>query len=184
MFLYTSNRERRLWLSALAVTVAIWSTLGLAGTLAEKLRERSLLDLAFAVGFLFTIAAVVAGALQRVPKGREIWIGLGVATAYGMVVVRMGVSLEERSHLFEYGLLAVLIHQALSERRRNGGHVRAPAILAIVVTSLLGWIDEGIQAVLPGRVYDLRDVGINALAAVMAVGASLALSRIRCWRVR
>lgn len=59
---FTSDRERRLWLSALAVLVAIYSTLGLAGTLVEVLGERNLLDGAFAVGFLLVMAAVVGSA--------------------------------------------------------------------------------------------------------------------------
>jgi len=34
------------------------------------------------------------------------------------------------------------------------------------------WLDEGIQWLLPGRVYDLRDVGFNALAAGAGLGAA------------
>ncbi|MCK5438817.1 MAG: hypothetical protein KAI97_02685 [Gemmatimonadetes bacterium] len=47
------------------------------------------------------------------------------------------------------------------------------------MTALLSWLDEGIQALLPSRVYDLRDVGVNALAGLMAIAASLALARAR-----
>ena len=72
--LFTSDRERRLWFWALAVVAAIWSTLGLAGTLAERLRERDLLDAAFFLSFLVVMAAIAAGALQRRPGGREIWV--------------------------------------------------------------------------------------------------------------
>ena len=39
MRLFASGRERRMWLWTLAVVVAIYSTLGLTGTLAEWLRE-------------------------------------------------------------------------------------------------------------------------------------------------
>ncbi|MDX1503805.1 MAG: hypothetical protein R3325_15705 [Thermoanaerobaculia bacterium] len=39
--------------------------------------------------------------------------------------------------------------------------------------------DEGIQSLLPHRVYDLRDVGTNAAAGLLAVAASRALSRAR-----
>ena len=45
--------------------------------------------------------------------------------------------------------------------------------------SAFGWLDEGIQWLLPGRVYDLRDVGFNALAAAMAVFGRLALAWAR-----
>jgi hypothetical protein len=137
---FTSDRERRLWFWALAVVVAIYSTLGLAGTLAEALRERNQLDDVF-------------------------------------FALRMATDPAHRTHLFEYGLVAVLIYQALAERRRGGGRVRAPAALALGLTVLLGWLDEGIQWILPNRVYDIVDVGFNALAGFMAIAASLVLAR-------
>lgn len=172
---FSSSRERRLWGWALAVVVAIYATLGLAGTLARALRESGLLAVAFGLCFLLAVVAIAASTLRRRPGRREIWVGLGVAVAYGMVLVRMGVTAEERTHLFEYGLVAVLIHRALEERRANGRRVPAPAVLAVIAAALLGWIDEGIQAVLPNRVYDPLDAGTNALAALMAVTASEAL---------
>lgn len=179
MALFASDRERRLWWLALAVVVAIWSTLGLAGTLVATLRDRDLLDAAFVTAFAVVIAAIAVGALRKRPRGREIWVGLAIAAVYGMVIVRMGIPVAERTHLFEYGLVAVLVHRALDERRRAGRRVPVPAVLAVAITASAGWIDEGIQALLPHRVYDLRDVGFNALAAVMAVGARVALVSVR-----
>ena len=176
---FTSDRERRLWFWALAVVVAIYSTLGLAGTLAEALRERNLLDGSFAVGLLLLVAAIAASAVKRRPGRREIWVALGVTAVYGMALLRMGLGPEERTHLIEYGLVAVLIHHALAERLRHGRRVPVPAVLAVAATALLGWLDEGIQALIPNRVYELRDVGFNALAGLMAIAASLALARAR-----
>ena len=176
---FTSDRERRLWLWALAAVVAIWSTVGLAGSLAQALRQHHLLGVAFFAGYLITLGAIGAGSLSRRPNGRELWVMLGVAAVYGMVIVRMGVSLEERSHLFEYGLVAVLIHKALRERRLGGRHIPALPAVGIGITAILGWIDEGIQAVLPHRVYDPRDVLFNTLAAAMAVAACVVLERVR-----
>lgn len=178
MPLFTSQRERRLWLLALAVIVAIYSTLGLAGTLVQELRQHDLLEVSFIAGFLLAIVAIVGSALKRRPGRHEIWVTIGVVAVYGMILVRMGVDPVERTHLFEFGIVAVLIYEALIERRRSRP-VPAPAVLAVLVTTVLGWIDEGIQAFLPSRVYDLRDVGTNALAALMAVSASLAIGWAR-----
>ena len=177
--LFTSNRERRLWLCALAVVVAIYSTLGLAGTLAEVLRERNLLPASLLFLLFLLVAAIVGSGLKRRPGRREVWVALGITAVYGLAVLRMSGSPEERTHLFEYGIVAVLIYHALSERSQNGRWVRAPAALALVVTALLGWLDEGIQALLPNRVYDIFDVFVNALSALMAIAASLAIAWAR-----
>lgn len=178
---FTSDRERRLWLAALATVAAIYSTLGLAGKLAATLRESQLLTAAFVLAFLLVLAAVGGSALVRRAGRYELWALVGIVAVYGMVVVRMGLGPEERTHLFEYLLVAVLIHQALGERAKNGRRVWAPGALTVILTALVGWLDEGIQALLPTRVYDLRDVGFNALAGLMAVTARAGLARARRW---
>lgn len=178
MTLFTSKRERRLWILTLVVVATIYSTLGLARTLAGELRDRNMLDNAFVIGFFLLIAAVVIQGLRKKPGGLEIGVWIGIGAVYLMAVVRMGLP-EERTHLFEYSLVALLIYQALMERRSNGGRVRFPAAAAVVATALLGWIDEGIQALMPSRVYDIVDVGFNALAGLMAVLGILALGWAR-----
>ena len=174
----TSRREQRLWLCALAVVVAIYSTLGLAGSLAEILREHNLLPAAVLVLMLATVGAIVGSGLRRRPGRREVWVALGVTAVYAMAVVRMGGSMEERTHLFEYGIVAVLIYQALSERSRNGRRVPAPAVLALVATVALGWIDEGLQALIPNRVYDNFDVVRNSVAAAAGIAGSVVVGRV------
>ena len=167
-----------MWFWVLAVLAAIYATLGLAGKLTGYLREHNLLGVAFGVGLLLAVGAVIAQWVKRRPGRGEIWVMLGVAAVYFMAWVRIE-NPAERTHLFEYGLVAVFIYQALSERRRNGRHVPAPAALAVAATAQLGWLDEGIQALLPNRVYDPRDIAFNALAGLMAVTASLALDWAR-----
>ena len=163
--LFTSTRERRLWLWSLAVVAAIYSTLGLAGSLAARLREDNLTAAAVLVLMILTVATIVGSGLRRRPGRRELWVGLGLTAVYGMAVLRMGVGPEERTHLFEYGVVAVLIYQAPPRAGpQSGAGVRAPALSALVVAALLGWLDEGIQALLPNRVYDNFDVLSNAIA--------------------
>ena len=177
---FTSDREQRLWVWALAVVVAIYSTLGLARTLAGILREEGLLVAAFGLGLLLVGGTVLVIGLRRRPGGLEIGVALGVATAYYMVLVRMALP-EERTHLIEYGVVAVLIHEALKERASGGRHVPGPALLAVLAAAAVGAIDEGIQRFLPTRVFDLEDILFNVLAAVMAVASSVALSWARRW---
>ena len=174
---FTSTRERRLWAWTLAVVVAIYSTLGLARTLSDELRNREVLDNTFFLAFVVLVVAVVIRAL-RLRGGTEIFAVLATAIVYLMMFLRMA-SPEERSHLLEYGVVALLIHAALGERASNGVAVARPALLAIAVTSAIGAVDECIQIFIPSRVFDPVDIGFNALAALMAVGATLVLSRAR-----
>ena len=81
----------------------------------------------------------------------------------------------ERSHLLEYSVVALFIYEALTERASQGRRVPVPALLAILATSLVGVLDECIQAFLPSRVFDPLDMLQNAVAAVVAVTGCAAL---------
>ena len=184
MGIFSSARERRLWLWTLAVVVAIYSTLGLAATLAEVLREHGLLQPAsvvlFLLGMLLVGATIVTQGLKARPGGAEIAVALGVTAAYLMVFLRMAI-LEERTHLIEYGVLGVFIYAALAERASQGRRVPLPPLLAILATATLGLLDECIQWFLPNRVFDPVDILFNLLAGTMAVAASVALAWVRRW---
>lgn len=181
MTVFTSKLERRLWLSTLAALIAILASLGRAPAWAAALRTSGLLEAVFLGAFATAVLAVLLVALSVRPGRREVAVGLAVVAVYSAAFARIQI-LEERTHLFEFGVVGVLIYLALTERRANGGAVRIPATSAILATAALGWIDEGIQAALPTRVYDLRDVGMNALAGLLAVGATRALRWARTLR--
>ena len=176
--MFTSDRERRLWTWTLVVVVAIYSTLGLARTLAGTLREEGLLVAAFVLGMVLVAATAAALGLRRKPGAAEIGVALGVAAAYFMVFVRMALP-EERTHLIEYGVVALFIHEALKERARQERGVPVTPLIAILGASAVGVIDECIQAFIPSRVFDPEDILFNVLAAMMAVVSSVALSWAR-----
>lgn len=175
---FTSRREQRLWLSATAVLAGIYGAAVVAGSLVDRFGSETLLGVAFAAGFALAVLAVVGLAWSR-GGALEGWVALGVLAAYLMIPVRAGVPPLERTHLFEYGLLAVLLLEAATERKKNGRAVPNPPVLAILAATALGWLDEGLQALLPDRTHDLRDVGVNALAAVVAVAAVETVRRVR-----
>jgi hypothetical protein len=182
--LFVSDRERRLWFWTLTVIVGIYSTLGPARTLVDALRERNLLRVAFGVLVLMVAVGVSLQSLKKRPGWSEIGVALAVALAYWMTFLRIG-NPAERTHLIEYGIVAALMHQALLERVAQARRVPMPAALTVGVTAVLGLIDEGIQAVLPSRVFDWTDVFFNALAGFMVIVARLALAPVRRpgWRL-
>lgn len=183
MPVFRSRRERRLWLCVLGVVAAIYSTLGLAGLVAEGLGDLGLLDAAiFLAALLLVGATIVLHGVRVRPSGIEIVVWLGLATVFLLLFFRM--TLAERSHLIEYGVLGIFIYEALSERQRPGEHGPALPMLAILATAALGLIDECVQIVVPSRVFDPIDILFNGLAGTLAVGGSVALSWVRRrWRV-
>ena len=182
MSFFRSKRERRLWLLLVIVMAAIYASLGYAPAIAEILRERN--DLTDTMVFVFFVTLVVISILfvKRRPGRAEIAVGVGILIVYLMAWLRIGIGTpEERTHLFEYSLVAALVHEALLERRENCRQVPVPAILALIISIFLGWLDESIQSLLPNRVYDIIDVCFNALAATMIIGARWLLAIVRHW---
>jgi len=178
---FTSKRERNLWLSTGIVLISIYATLGLAGILAEQIQNRGVLNGAYLLLAGLTLVVFLTQGLKTRPGGMDIAIAIGMVVIFSMVVVRMGISVTERTHLFEYGLVATFIFQALAERAQNNRAVPHLALITIGATAFFGLLDEGIQAILPNRVFDIRDVAFNAIAAVIAVCFSLLLTQARKW---
>ncbi|MBT8253868.1 MAG: VanZ family protein [Bacteroidia bacterium] len=179
MSVFTSKREKRLWVSVLLILTAIYSTLGLAGELAAFLRSRAQLDKVYIACFSIVVIVLIGLAIINKTRALLIFTGLGLLAVYTMVIVRMGLSPEERTHLFEYALVGILIYLALKERKKTKSLNKSPFWMAIVITLLLGWLDEGIQAMIPNRVYDIRDVGFNAIAGISGIFSMAVLNGLK-----
>ncbi len=176
--------ERFWWRAAGGVLVAIYLSLYPAQFALDWLRARDLLRLSLLAVALLVVVAVATWMVRRHAAWRE-WLVLVLAgLLYGAYAARMSI-VQERFHLVDYGLLAVLLRQALIARESR--HLDAnpwrrhwlPELGAIGLATACGWVDELIQAVLPNRRYDIRDVGTNALAATFAVTTFAALAAAR-----
>lgn len=178
MALFTSQREKRLWLATVLVIAAIFSTLGLAGKWARQWGNTDLGTGLFILGCLMILVAVVTQGLKKSPGKLEIGISLGIAAIYLLVFTRMTIP-AERTHLIEYGVVALLIFEALKERYKQPRPLLVIALFAFLITSLIGVLDEYIQLHLPNRVFDPLDILFNALAAFLAIGSSLGLWWVR-----
>jgi hypothetical protein len=167
-----------LWILAGLVTLGIYSTAVVARSISTILRSAGMLEAVFAVGVLLVLGTVIVFAFTRGAGGPEVAVVLGVAAVYLLLFVRIEIP-EERTHLIEYGVVAMLLLEALKERASQGASVPMPAVTAMLATVVAGAVDEGIQWAVPNRVFDLRDVGFNALAGAMAVLSVLAVRWVR-----
>ena len=182
MAIFSSKRERRLWIALAIVLAGIYATLGqtpaIVAALGTDLIESAEANLVFALLILLVVIPVffVDKRLARL----EIAVGVGILAVFLLTWLRLG-SWEERTHLFEYALVAALVHEALLERRDNGRRVPAPTLLALLISLLLGFLDESVQYLLPNRVFDPVDVAFNSLAATTIIGSRWLFRRLRAW---
>jgi len=121
---------------------------------------------------LGAIAIVVRLRRRAAPAGAwalAVLVGLGYALALGWLrAVRL-----ERVHLPEYGIAAWLAWRALVPSMGDRWPVYVAAWL---LAAAIGWGDELVQGMTPGRYYDVRDIGANAL------GAGLGVMALAVWR--
>jgi VanZ like family len=113
-----------------------------------------------------SIAVALAVGVARIRERRGLRYGaLLIALAIGLVYARFtasgnaNVDLVERVHFVEYGLLALLFFRACRERE-DASLLAIPVFASIVVAVL----DEWFQWFVPGRVGEIRDVALDAVA--------------------
>ena len=161
---------------ALVLTLGgIYGTLGVARQVTNYLRDAGLLRLSVLAAFVLAGVAVVVF-LARHPalrRPRALGAMLLCAGVYGAITVPMQ-SPEETLHFIQYGVVALLSFAAAPVRLEGWKRY----LFATVACAAAGWTDEGIQALLPTRYYDLRDVGFNALAGVLALSALAVFRRL------
>lgn len=158
------TRAARIALTCLLL--GIYSTLYVARRITEAIREagllRAMVATAFVVAALFVVTLVARTATLRKP--RVLAMLAAAAALYAAVIWPMS-SPEEKLHFLEYGAVGVLAFLSSSPAWVTTTRFAFAALFTVAA----GWLDEGIQALLPNRYYDLRDVGFNALAGLMAL---------------
>ncbi|MBZ9578193.1 VanZ family protein [Patescibacteria group bacterium] len=92
-----------------------------------------------------------------------IWL-LILASAYAWGLSRLELSIE-RVHFLEYGLLSLFVFRALRHNIRD----KSIYLWSGIAVFCLGFLDEGIQYILPNRVYETKDVIINGFAGILGL---------------
>jgi len=131
------------------------------------------------VGHLITLSAIgtVLWAFLRIHSQslgiRAVGVVVLLAGVYGVLLVELSRSPAERLHLLEYGLLSYLTYRAC----RLSFEQRTAAIVGAFVAALIGTGDEMIQWVLPNRVFEWKDVGLNVISSVLGMTLVLTLTK-------
>lgn len=177
MKLFHSQREKILWLYALSCWVIILSLLFIGQPLTELFSNQNLQAAFFMFGMVLVGLAIVVHAFNKKSGELTAVLWLALLAVFSMFLLRLG--LPERSHLIEYGILAILIHKALIERQKKKDSKWITPLFAISLTSILGIIDELLQLLVPLRFFDINDIYFNSLAAIFAIGSKVSVDWIR-----
>ncbi len=173
MIYFKSTYEKRLWIYVIIVIAVIFSTLFMGRPLSKLIENQLIQSLLFLFGTFMIGITTIAHGLTLQTKKIKIAVLLGFLSIYVLIFLRLGLS--ERSHLIEYGVLALFIHKALIERFNNTRQIKISGWLALILTILIGVIDELIQLYIPDRIFDPYDIVFNCLAAIMAIGTSIVI---------
>jgi hypothetical protein len=100
------------------------------------------------------------------------WIALLVVAALiaGIAALLLGLSIpEERVHFLQYGAMSLLARSALDRGASRSDTALLTIAGAAGVTSLIGFLEECAQGLLPDRRFDWRDVAMNTGGAAIAL---------------
>ncbi|KPK36865.1 MAG: hypothetical protein AMK70_00860 [Nitrospira bacterium SG8_35_1] len=164
--LNTQHWDWKLWLRAILCALIIFLTVPIARSIQQivyQIYGKEFFTHAVLLVFLSALCLLMYlffFTLRIRSLSQYAWLILS-AGIYVYWTIRLGRSHpEEAVHLLEYALLAYFVFRALSHRIRDW----TVYITAALFVTLVGIADEFVQWLLPGRVWDYKDVGINMFA--------------------
>lgn len=146
---------------AAAYLLSLYATLGIARPVAEYLRAHNLLRLTVAILFAIAISTVLAWRFT-VAGRKKILLRLVLAALVTAAAFFLAHTPEERLHFLTYGLLGWLISWSFENKATS-------LLLPLLLVWLAGTGDELIQALLPSRLFDLRDILFNGIAGTAGI---------------
>jgi hypothetical protein len=176
-----SRRERRLWWLAAGLVAFIYASAYFIQFVFLALRERGLLGPTILAAFAATAVALGAWLVRQRPRWPELALLAATALVYLGLLQHLTI-IQERVHLLEYGALGGIFYAAFRERWGDAaarGLRRDPGLAACLANGAAGWGDELVQGILPNRVYDNRDVALNAIAGALVVVVAATRRRLR-----
>ncbi len=101
------------------------------------------------------------------------WLSVFAAgAAYVVYLLTVELTPAEKTHFLSYGLLAFLVYRAMKL------HFEGPAVTmaTVCLVAVIGLGDEALQYLLPNRVFEWKDVLLNALSGLLATVPSALLT--------
>ena len=168
--------RRQFWfgLSALAWTLTIYIALPVSARLYVFLTQNTPLD--FLIKFAFSVVALALFLILRktaLVSRKPFSIHFILALFLFFFALSSARDLEDLIHFVQYTILSSLIYGTLFVGGREG----KACFMAFLLTFLVGWLDEMLQPLVPGRGFEWHDLLTNSLAALFGLIFSGIVSR-------
>jgi len=161
----TFLQRKKYWLLVFVWVALIYASIPFVRPLCETLRRYTLLNFSI----FLSVAAIVILFLRALRQQKHwdrltyVFLFLALAMyAYGFIVIKIP---EEKIHFIQYGILSFLVYQAIALDVRGFQSY----LWAFILVTFLGWMDECIQAITPGRYFGWSDVGLNSVSGVLGL---------------
>ena len=161
----SSKKAVLAWLWVALCTLTIFLVVPLARTIQKFVSARwgrpffGYAVLAITAFMFCAVVYVLVFRLKIRSPSNYLWL-TAVAALYIYFTLQLWRAPEEAVHFLEYGLLGFFLFRALSLKIRD----KTIYLTAFLIGSLIGITDEILQWMMPGRYWDFRDAGLNALA--------------------
>jgi VanZ family protein len=156
------------WLYVVVWSLCIFSVIPIARLIQQYVYQTWGRDL-FTYGVIFVTIMAFAVAVVYVYRNRldtrssYLWLIVVASIVFAYTLDLGKQQPEESVHFILFGMLGVLVYRALTHRLKDSSIFLAGAIIC----GCIGIIDEFIQWMTPRRLWDLRDIGLNLISAIL-----------------
>jgi hypothetical protein len=164
-----AESEWRSWLYACIWSLLILVTVPVARVIQAYVSEHWGRDLfLYAVVVIIVLLLIVSLQLITVKRTATAmnyaWL-ISIATVFIVYTIQLRGNPEEAMHFVQYGILSILFYRALTHRIADYGIY----FVALLLTTTVGIIDEAVQWLTPERVWGLKDIRLDSVAAALAL---------------
>jgi hypothetical protein len=163
------ENEWQSWLYVCIWSLLIFVTVPVARVIQAYVHEHWGRDM-FLYGVVIIIVLLLVASLKLIKAKRTatamnyVWL-VSIATVFIVYTIQLRSNPEEAVHFVQYGILGILIYRALTHRINNYGIY----FVALLLTITVGILDEALQWLTPNRVWGLKDIRLDAIAAALVL---------------
>ena len=155
------NTRRERWGAVVLWTALIYATVPIGRPICDFLIRKTSFSFFMNAAVLIVLSGLCFYFIRMIRIRRpSSYLILGMTCLAYIAGLKIFTIPAEKIHFLEYGLLAFLIFRAVSFDWAEG-RAYGPAL---IMTAVIGWGDEGLQSITPGRYYQTMDVVLNALS--------------------